>query len=313
MTADFEFDVFLSHSTKDKPIVRALAQRLQQDGVRVWFDEWEILPGDSIFSKIEHGLEHSRRLLLFMSHASLTSDWATLESQTVRFRNPLNKGRRLIPIRLDDTEPRGTLAQFLHIDWRTQTEIGYQQLREICLPPHRPPSQQPAHTDFAAFANAWPHNRTNLKLSFVDAMHQTIHTAQTDTNPDHCDDFILRIQTKKPGQLALFAQDNKKDFFQLHPHTIHSPATLAENEYFFPGKLLKLPCKKLGDAVQRLYFQDPGQESVIAFLADSLPPCITLLDPLSPINQATMQTLLQALLNDNNASLAYTSIAVKRK
>jgi hypothetical protein len=39
MPADFQFDVFLSHSAKDKAVVRPLAARLQQDGVRVWLDE----------------------------------------------------------------------------------------------------------------------------------------------------------------------------------------------------------------------------------------------------------------------------------
>ena len=32
MTDPFPFDVFLSHSAKDKPILRALAERLRADG-----------------------------------------------------------------------------------------------------------------------------------------------------------------------------------------------------------------------------------------------------------------------------------------
>ena len=43
--------------------------KLRQQGVRVWFDEWEIQPGDSIFAKLEYGLENTRLLLLFMSAA----------------------------------------------------------------------------------------------------------------------------------------------------------------------------------------------------------------------------------------------------
>src|SRR4051812_6493172 len=44
----FEYDVFLSHSNKDKPIVRKLADKLAKDGVRVWLDERILQPGDSI-------------------------------------------------------------------------------------------------------------------------------------------------------------------------------------------------------------------------------------------------------------------------
>lgn len=42
MPETFDYDVFLSHSSKDKDIVRPLAERLRADGLRVWFDEWEM-------------------------------------------------------------------------------------------------------------------------------------------------------------------------------------------------------------------------------------------------------------------------------
>jgi hypothetical protein len=87
MPDQFQFDVFLSHSAKDKAMVRDVAARLQQDGVRVWLDEEQIKPGDSIPAKIEAGLEHSRVLVLCMSANAFGSDWAQLEAGTFRFRN----------------------------------------------------------------------------------------------------------------------------------------------------------------------------------------------------------------------------------
>jgi hypothetical protein len=60
MTETLNYDVFISHSAKDKPVARELAERLKRDGLRVWFDEWEIQPGDLISLKIEQGLEQSR-------------------------------------------------------------------------------------------------------------------------------------------------------------------------------------------------------------------------------------------------------------
>jgi len=59
MPETFKYDVFLSHSSKDKTIVRDVAERLRKDGVKVWFDEWEIKPGDSIPSKIDERLDQS--------------------------------------------------------------------------------------------------------------------------------------------------------------------------------------------------------------------------------------------------------------
>jgi hypothetical protein len=38
--SEFKYDVFLSHSSRDKDVVREIANRLKSDGVRVWgFEE----------------------------------------------------------------------------------------------------------------------------------------------------------------------------------------------------------------------------------------------------------------------------------
>ena len=56
-------------------------------------------------------------LVLFMSAQAFGSDWAQLESGTFRFRDPLNKERRFLPLRLDDAPIKGFLAQFPYIEW----------------------------------------------------------------------------------------------------------------------------------------------------------------------------------------------------
>jgi hypothetical protein len=142
MDAGFRFDVFLSHSTKDKAVVRPLAERLRKHGLKVWFDEWVLKPGDSIpakidppslrsYGRIEEGLEHSRVLacpaattsrmrMLCLSANAFGSDLAqtrlthyqqsTLNHQPTGA--PLNQERRFIPLRLDEARIRGSLAQF---------------------------------------------------------------------------------------------------------------------------------------------------------------------------------------------------------
>ncbi len=139
MSETLTHDVFLSYSSKDKAIVRAVAERLRADGLRVWFDEWEIRPGDSIPAKIEEGLEHSRTLVLCMSANAFGSEWARLESGTFRFRDPLNKDRRFIPLRLDAAAIRGSLAQFVYINWpAANREQEYAKLLDACRPAAKP-------------------------------------------------------------------------------------------------------------------------------------------------------------------------------
>jgi hypothetical protein len=93
---DFPCDVFLSHSAKDKAVVRAVAERLRvavRKHLKVWFDEWVLKPGDSIPAKIEEGLEHSRSVhqpLAFSLQPlfrAFGSDWAKLKAGTCGRRN----------------------------------------------------------------------------------------------------------------------------------------------------------------------------------------------------------------------------------
>lgn len=138
MADDFTYDVFLSYSSKDKAVVRDIAERLRADGLRVWLEDWEIKPRTAKAiraKKIEEGLERSRTLVLCMSEHAFGSDWATLESQTFRFRDPLNKERRFIPLQIDEVSLRGTLVQFLCIGWRGEDrERAYPKLLEACRP-----------------------------------------------------------------------------------------------------------------------------------------------------------------------------------
>lgn len=90
-TTTFTHDVFLSHSSKDKKVVRAIAGWLRKNGLKVWFEEWEIRPGHNNLAKIDKGLDRSRVLVLFMSANAFDADWVQLEAGVARFRDAMNK------------------------------------------------------------------------------------------------------------------------------------------------------------------------------------------------------------------------------
>ena len=51
--------VFISHSALDADWARSFAQALKQRGVAVWFDEFDIHPGESLREALESGLRSS--------------------------------------------------------------------------------------------------------------------------------------------------------------------------------------------------------------------------------------------------------------
>ena len=74
MPGDFQFDVFLSHVAKDKPVVRELAACLKRDSGRVRLDEEKILACDCVPARIEKGLESWRVPALLNAALAFGSD-----------------------------------------------------------------------------------------------------------------------------------------------------------------------------------------------------------------------------------------------
>jgi tetratricopeptide (TPR) repeat protein len=126
------FDVFLSHNAKDKSRVGELAEQLQVAGLRIWFDDWIIKPGDDIYLTIERGLESSRVLVLCLSQAAVGSDWVGLERSTVLFRDPANTSRRFLPLLLEDCELPDTLRRYKYVDYRKPSQAAIVQLVTAC-------------------------------------------------------------------------------------------------------------------------------------------------------------------------------------
>lgn len=185
----FTHDVFLSYSSVDKLVVRDLAVRLRDRGLRVWLDDWEIQPGDSIPSKIESGLENSSVLVLCMSEHALGSDWPRLESWTFRFRDPLNHNRRFIPLRLDDATPTGSLAQFLYVDWRDRTENEFAKLLQAC----QTTVSSPPDPDFG---RSWG---SSFSLGHTDAVNDVAYDPDGTYALSASDDSTVRLWNVSSG------------------------------------------------------------------------------------------------------------------
>lgn len=80
-------DIFISHSSKDKPtLVRKLAETLRALPLDVWLDEDVILSGDNILEQIEKGIENSICVALILTPAFFQSNWASLEIGLARAR-----------------------------------------------------------------------------------------------------------------------------------------------------------------------------------------------------------------------------------
>jgi len=116
------FDVFISYAKADRDTARKLANDLSSEGLRVWFDEDQVHPGDQWTEAVEAGLSQARTLIAVISTASNRSMWAAREiAQWFLNDGEGDNGRRLIPVLVERTSLPPSLAGIHYVDL---TEAG---------------------------------------------------------------------------------------------------------------------------------------------------------------------------------------------
>jgi hypothetical protein len=120
--------IFICHSSKDKPFVRKLAGDLKSSGLSVWFDDWELLPGDSLSDKIQDGISESSWLLIILSKNSVKSQWVRRELNAGLAEEMKRKDAFIVPVRVDFCKIPMFLRDKLYGDFRTSYKEGFAKL-----------------------------------------------------------------------------------------------------------------------------------------------------------------------------------------
>ena len=90
------WDVFVSHASQDKEdVARPLAEALQNAGLKVWYDEFELVAGSSLRKSIDEGLANSRFGIVVLSPDFFAKSWAQRELAGLI---PLAETNALVPI-----------------------------------------------------------------------------------------------------------------------------------------------------------------------------------------------------------------------
>ena len=124
--------VFLSYSSADKAMAEKLATDLRSHGVDVWYDKWEIQPGDSLRRKIDQGIEGADYFLVLLTPNSLQSEWVQTELDAGMVRR-IEGLCKLIPIirNLKDEQIPVTLRGLRWVKLESY-EDGLRELVNVC-------------------------------------------------------------------------------------------------------------------------------------------------------------------------------------
>lgn len=95
--------IFLSHSSKDKPLVEAVARELGRRGILAWLDKDELYPGLALAKALTEAIKRQSAVAVFLSPESVKAPWVDDELEIAfKVEETSGGGNIVIPICLGD-------------------------------------------------------------------------------------------------------------------------------------------------------------------------------------------------------------------
>ena len=103
-------DVFISYAQQDKTIADAVCAKLESRNIRCWIAPRDISPGKNFPEAIIEGIEDGKVVVLIFSSSANKSPHVTRE-----LTNAVNKGRIIIPFRIEDVLPSKSMEYLISV------------------------------------------------------------------------------------------------------------------------------------------------------------------------------------------------------
>jgi len=161
----YDYDVFISYSSKDKAWVRGdLLKRIEDAGLRAFIDFRDFTPGTPSIKGMERGVTRCAKTLLVLTPDYVESEWCELENNMSLSRSPANRDGRRIPLLKAQCEKPLHIAHLTHIDFSegADADLAWRQLlTALGKPPELPQPVQPSREHWnLAHPYAMPPNFT---------------------------------------------------------------------------------------------------------------------------------------------------------
>jgi hypothetical protein len=99
---EIKYDFFISHASEDKDLfVRPLAKELSKRGYRIWYDEFSLKLGDSLFKGISEGIKQSQYGIIILSKNFFQKNWTKRELEALLNKEIISDDNLILPLWLD--------------------------------------------------------------------------------------------------------------------------------------------------------------------------------------------------------------------
>lgn len=117
-------NIFISHSSRDKPAASQLAITLNFCAIDVWLDDWELEIGQSLTDEIAKAMEDSRYIAILITENYNKTVWTKTEYKRALAREQKENRTVMLPIIVGQAEIPDFLEDKIYIDLRTDYFSG---------------------------------------------------------------------------------------------------------------------------------------------------------------------------------------------
>ncbi|CAH1263388.1 TLR1 [Branchiostoma lanceolatum] len=141
---EFQYDFFVSHSSKDADWVDfALLPAMEADlGFKGCVADRDFVPGKSVIDNIIYSIENSYKTLLILTPNFVTSEWCKYETQQALMESLKCKTGRVIPIMLRDCQVPASVRTITYLDVSRDAIGSYDWLKLKKALEERPPIEE---------------------------------------------------------------------------------------------------------------------------------------------------------------------------
>ncbi|MCP6757494.1 MAG: toll/interleukin-1 receptor domain-containing protein [Fischerella sp. CENA71] len=129
MNEQFDFDVFLCHNSKDKPLIIKIADGLEQLELKPWIDRRNIDPGEEFQAAIEQAIPRTKSATIFFGLHGV-GKWQKEEIDAL-YREKVNRKIILVPILLPGVNE--IPSEFVFLQGHNYLKLETQEINEQFL------------------------------------------------------------------------------------------------------------------------------------------------------------------------------------
>lgn len=117
-------NIFISHSSRDKPAALRLASTLNFCAIDVWLDNWELEVGQSLTDEIAKAMNDARYIAILITENYNTTVWTKTEYKKALAREQKEKRTVMLPLIVGDASIPDFIEDKLYIDLRQEFFSG---------------------------------------------------------------------------------------------------------------------------------------------------------------------------------------------